>query len=166
MRVEPALHEDFENGMDHTFFVAYYANTQHHSLVSGVPTHGFIKAGSQYRYYTFFVSSTPEKLRFMLTTISGDADLVVSFSPNNQFPTSDKNDKKSGRLGNDVIELSAEDLKKISPTFGTSNGRKGFFSQIYVGVYSHDVSKSARYTLNVVEENGVSLPMQLTNGIP
>ena len=128
MRVEPAQHEDFENGMEHTFFVTYYANTQHHALVSGVPTHGFIKAGFQYRYYTFFVSTVPEKLRFLLTTIAGDADLVLSFNATNKFPTANHNDKKSGRQGNDVIELSAEELKRIAPTFATSDGRKGLYS--------------------------------------
>ena len=127
VRVEPAFHDDFGHGLNHSFFINYYVNNHHLTLIENTPLHGIVQKGFQYQYYKYDLVYMPAKINFILTSISGNADIVISYHEDKLFPTIDANDGMSNTTGQDMVSIVPANIKLLHAT-----------KTIVVGVFSHD----------------------------
>ena len=92
-----------------------------------------------------------------LTSVTGNADLVISLNFTNKFPNKETNDYISeDSFATDSVLITPDMIKEYYNSKGT------FMGIIYVGVYTN-FQNPATYTIVITEKEEFN-PIMLTNG--
>lgn len=170
--VVPASRYGAEDYKDYRFTIKYATSNSISVIVKDAPAFGNVQIG-KYDYFRYHSITKVNSLTVSLTSLSGDANLVVSIDPSNEFPTKTKNSYHSMKEGKDSIELDGSKLFDKNPSCNPNQasllGSKA--CNIYIGVYCGDNNSpesrkndSCSYTLKVYE--GLGLPHMLIDGVP
>jgi len=139
-----------------------------------VPSFGTVQVGN-INYYKYQNVDKGASLTLSLTSLSGDANMVVSADPALSYPTLVANDYHSKELGIDSIVISGDKLSKKNPSCKVSEtallGSKP--CEIYIGVYCNDNSGASQsrtkdlcsYSIKVYTDEGNDGHM-LIDGLP
>jgi hypothetical protein len=128
-------------------------------LESGVPVDGIVATG-KYNYYVLYLTSNHADVVVTVTNYFGDADLYVSWHPNNHQPNSTSSDKQSLSSGDDSITIPSPDWMSQCSVINNPDGSV-VPCAIFIGVRGF---RGSMYS--IVGSANASLPNLLIDGQP
>ena len=113
--------EKFLADLSATFIINYSVGDGSIILSEDTPYNGVVASG-EYEHFTFPIHIKHKNIIITLTCLAGDADLYISTSQNNTFPTNEKYQFKSSTPGDEKINLNWQEneLSKACPDVSDS----------------------------------------------
>jgi hypothetical protein len=159
---------------NYRFSIKYTTSRSISALKNDVPSFGTAQVGA-YNYYKYVSVEKGASYTISLTSLSGDANMVVSIDPDMSYPTTTANDFHSKKLGVDSISIKGDILFKKNESCRPSQTPLlgGKPCEIYIGVYCNDKTgapetrsnNSCSYSLKIYNDETGDAHM-LLDGIP